>query len=106
MHQKLWLLYYESATYTGYGQHAVVRAPDEDLAQELAEPYMETYFSYQDGDQYAEENGDEDYPIMWSSFVNCEPLDSAHSSWKWITDPGQAEFYEFVGVTQQELSIL
>lgn len=103
MSQQLWLLYYESATYAGYGQHAVVRATNVIEAEMQADPYMEIYFSAQDGDQYEEENGTDDYPDQWASFVSCEPLDYTHPSWNWINDPGQAQFYEFVGVTQGKL---
>lgn len=98
----LYILYYESANYCGYGQHAVVRADNETEAQLLADGPMEDYFCDQDQDQYIEEHGDDEY-VIWANMLTCEELSPEHESWKYVVNPDQAQFYEFVGVTQEEL---
>jgi hypothetical protein len=98
----LFILYFESANYCGYGHHAVVRALDEQEAWDKAVPFMEEYFQEQDQDQYIEENGD-DEGVVWSNMISCEPLDKNHEDWKFVVKPDQASFYEFIGVTQEEL---
>ncbi len=101
----LFILYFESANYCGYGHHAVVRAQDEQEACDKAAPFMEEYFQEQDEDQYIEENGDAD-DVIWANMVSCEPLDKNHESWQYVVKPDQASFYEFVDVTQEELQQL
>ena len=98
----LFILYFESANYCGYGHHAVVRASDHEDAAAKAWPIMEEYFQEQDEDQYIEENGNPD-GVMWATLIRSEVLDKNHEDWEFVVKPGQAQFYEFVDVTQEEL---
>lgn len=98
----LYILYYESANYCGYGQHAVVRANNETEAELLADGPMEDYFYEQDQDQYLEDYGD-DEGVTWANMRSCEELTPEHASWKYVVDPGQASFYDFVNLEQSEL---
>jgi hypothetical protein len=99
--KKPFILYYESANYCGYGHHAIVLASDETEAEELSEGAMEDYFREQDEDQYFDEYG-EDNPL-WASLISCEELTKDHESWKFACTEDQAQFYEFIGITQDEL---
>lgn len=99
---RLFILYFESVNYCGYGHHAVVRAQDGQEACDKAAPFMEEYFQEQDEDQYVEENGTAD-DVSWACLMSCEPFDKDHEDWQYVIDPGQASFYEFIGVTQEEL---
>lgn len=99
---KLYILYYESANYCGYGHHAVVRAKNETEAELLAEDAMEDYFYEQDSEQYREEHGYYDGGT-WSSMMSCEELTPEHKDWKFVAKPGQASFYEFINLQQSEL---
>ena len=99
--KKPFILYYESANYRGYGQHAIVLASDEAEAKELSEGVIEDYFREQDEEQYFEEYG-EDNPL-WASLISCEELTKDHESRKFACIEDLAEFYEFIGITQDEL---
>lgn len=99
---KLFILYFESANYCGYGYHAVVRAHNPEDAYDKASPFMEDYFMEQDQDQLIEDAGDPD-DAVWSNMISCEVLDKNHEDWQYVIDPGQESFYEFIGVKQSEL---
>jgi hypothetical protein len=88
----LYIIYAESASYCGYGQHFVVAAENESQAEELALDATEDYFREQDEAQLEEEGYDLD-GIMYSNIMTVEPFDEAHDSWKYYKDPSQAEFY-------------
>ena len=98
----LYILYFESANYCGYGHHAIVRAVDEEEAQDKASSFMEEYFQEQDEDQYIEENGDAD-DVIWANMVSCQLLDKNYEYWQYVIDSNQSSFYEFIDVTLEEL---
>lgn len=98
----IYILYFESANYCGYGHHAIVRADDHEAAAAKAWPYMDEYFREQDQDQYIEENGEDD-GVMWAHLVSNEVLDKNHEYWQYVVDSNQASFYEFIGITIEEL---
>jgi hypothetical protein len=88
----LYIVYCESANYAGYGQHFVVEANYVAHAEELVLDVAEEYFREQDEAQLEEEGHDLD-GMMYASIMTCEEFNEAHDSWKYYTDPSQAEFY-------------
>lgn len=100
--KKPFILYYESANYCGYGHHAIVLASHEGEAEDLSEGPMEDYFREQDEDQYRDENGYDEEPI-WASLKYCKELTKDDETWGFACTEGQEQFYEFIGITQDEL---
>lgn len=92
---KLWLIYFESANYCGYGEHCVVRSKDEEDARDIAEGYANEFYHEQDYDQYVDEYGKEaaDEEGFWANIQTCEEFDESHESWKYYIDPAQKSFY-------------
>lgn len=99
----IYLLYYESATYAGYGQHFVVAADSETQAEELSSDSANDYFREQDEDQYQEENGFDYEEPTWAEFRTCEELTLAHESAKWVLDEGQRCYYQLVNIEEKDL---
>lgn len=91
----LWLVYFESAYYCGYGSHCVVKAESAAVAEELAQEYADTYYHEEDREQYAEENGDDaaDEQSHWADVQTVEKFTEAHDSWKYFIDPVQSQFF-------------
>jgi hypothetical protein len=91
---KLWIVYFESANYCGYGEYCVVQAETEDEARNIAAHYAEEFYYEQDGDQYMEEHGcDAD---CWADIKTVELFDGNHDCWKYYTDPNQSVFYPLI----------
>lgn len=91
----LWLVYFESANYAGYGSNVVVEASSAEAAEEAAQAYADAHYYEEDREQYIEENGegsDED-DVMWASIVRVEKFDESHDEWKYFKAPSQKEFY-------------
>ena len=92
---KLWVIYFESANYCGYGEHCVVKAETEDEAREVASGYAEDFYYEQDSDQYYEDYAEED-PEYWADIKTVELFDETHESWKYFKDPKQSSFYPLI----------
>lgn len=90
---KLWLIYFESANYWGYGEHCVVQADSEDDAREIAYDHCNDFYYEQDSEQYIEENGSDEDVGSWADIQTCEEFDESHEYWKFYIDPGQSSFY-------------
>ena len=90
--KQLWLIYFESANYCGYGDFCVVEAESAKLAEEIAEPFAEACYYEQDCAQYYEDNGVDFGPAAWAEIMRCEPFDESHECWKYYLDPDQSQF--------------
>lgn len=88
----LYLIYCESYHYCGYGQHFVVKADSEEMAEELVADAANEYFYEQDREQLEEEDLLFD-TVDYFSIISVEPFDENHETWKFYKDPGQHEFY-------------
>lgn len=93
--KQLWLIYFESANYVGYGGYCVVEANSEDEAKEAAYHYVEDYYYQEDSDQYYEDYGDEEEPYAWGEIMKVEVFNEQHDCWEYYNDPskGQSQFY-------------
>lgn len=98
----LYILYYESANYAGYGEHAIVQADSEEEAQELCEGPMNDWFYEQDGDQYQEDYGD-DCDGGWASMIRCEELTKDHESAEFVTNPNQESIYHCINIDFKDI---
>jgi hypothetical protein len=96
---KLWIIYFESANYCGYGQHCLVLAESEDGARDLAIPYAEDYYQEEDYDQYVEEYGEPEW-VTWSNVISCEEFTPEHESWQFAWQPDQEQFYERINLPE------
>jgi hypothetical protein len=101
MEKELYVVYFESANYCGYGEHCLVWATDSEDAKEAATDYAEDHYYQQDEDQYKEEHehDDEDFEGPWASFTKDPyPLASEEGEdiCKWLLDPTQVSFYPIV----------
>lgn len=73
--KELYVVYFESANYAGYGEHCLVWAESEDEARynEAVSEYAEDYYRVQDAEQWFEEHGDDEEDswasIMWARLV-------------------------------------
>lgn len=80
MEKELYVVYFESANYAGYGEHCLVWATSEDEARESSEvnEYAEDFYREQDEDAYYEDNDiDPDdlvEGITWSRVMTVEKL--------------------------------
>lgn len=100
MDKELYVVYFESANYCGYGEHCLVWAEDEVDAEDQATEYAENFYMEQDGDQVREDMDDsEDFEGPWASFTK-EPYplasDEAADIRKYLEDPTQVDFYPIV----------
>lgn len=93
MSKQLYVVYFESANYAGYGEHARVWATSEEEAKEAVSDYAEEYYYDQDGDQL-EEDDIEDGPY---ANVMSAVLQAGSEFEEFIADPQQAEhFYPII----------
>jgi len=76
----LWLVYFESANYAGYGEHRIVEADSEDAAREIIEPIANEYYYEEDSPQLEEEGIDPDG--FYASIVSVEEFTHAHKYWE------------------------
>lgn len=73
--RELYVVYFESANYAGYGEHCMVWAADEDdaMSNDKLYEYAEDFYRDQDESQYLEEYGEDD-GVIWASILSAEPL--------------------------------
>lgn len=108
--QELYVVYFESANYCGYGEQCLVWATDEDDARDKAFEYADEHYYEQDLYQYKEEHGndddedDEEYldGVVWASIVNVFPLasDEAADIRGYLLDDTQKQFYPIVNTKE------
>lgn len=96
--KELYVVYFESANYAGYGEWVLVWAHDEDEARDNSDmlDYAENFYYEQDADEYLEDNEDEDFEGPWANVVSVEPLrgsDSEEIYKNYI--PGSEEYVVF-----------
>lgn len=91
---KLWIVYFESANYCGYGEYCVVRADDSTNAEIIAESYAEDNYCEEDSDQWYDENGHD--PDRWAEIKKVELFDEGHECWQYYIDPSQSSFYPVI----------
>ncbi len=78
MERELYVVYFESANYAGYGEYALVWATSEDEAKDNDDlaAYAEDFYREQDEEQLEEEHG-EDFDldgVVWASIQSAVPL--------------------------------
>lgn len=98
MDKELWVVYFESANYCGYGEHCLVWATDSEGAKEAASEYAENYYYEQDTEQYMEDHGYENEEA-WASFIKDPyPLSSeeAEDIRGYLLNETQKRFYPIV----------
>ena len=72
--KQLYVVYFESANYAGYGEHCMVWATDEDdaLSNDAVSEFAEDFYREQDESQWYEEN---DYECdVWASIQSATKL--------------------------------
>lgn len=74
----LYLVYFESANYAGYGEHVLVWATDELDAEIVIGDYAEEFYYEQDGAQLEEDENDTD---VYASICSVELFDESHKDW-------------------------
>lgn len=99
MEKQLFVVYFESANYCGYGEHCLVWATDEYDAREAASSYAENFYYEQDYDQWEEEiEGCDDSDVSWATITEVYPLasDAAEDVRRYLQDDTQKHFYPIV----------
>lgn len=99
MEKELWVVYFESANYCGYGEHCLVWAWEEDEARDAASVWADEFYYEQDSAQWEEENPDEsDEDVVWASITEAYPLASeeAEDIRGYLLDDTQKQFYPIV----------
>lgn len=76
MSKELYVVYFESANYCGYGEHCLVWAVNEDDARDAASDYADNFYYEQDCAQYEEENDGDSDGVSWASIMEVYPLAS------------------------------
>lgn len=76
----LWIVYFESNNYAGYGEHRLVEAETAEQAIELIEPVAEDLYMEEDRDQLEEDGYDLD-DCVFASIVSVEPFNEDHEYW-------------------------
>lgn len=76
----LWLVYFESANYAGYGEHRIVEADSEDVARDIITPIAEGFYREEDGDQLEEDGYDLD-DCTFASILSVEEFTPDHNDW-------------------------
>lgn len=93
---QIYLVYFESANYAGYGHRCVVKAQSEDEAEYLAKGHAEDVYYDEDSDQWYDEN--EDDPCEWAAILTVEEFGPEHDTWQYFMDKTQREhFYPCIG---------
>lgn len=77
----LWLVYFESANYAGYGEHRLIEAESEDEAHDIIEPIAENFYMEEDQSQLEEDGYDLD-ECTFASIITIEPYTPEHPNWK------------------------
>lgn len=91
---ELYVVYFESANYAGYGEHCLVWANsvEEAMENEDVASYAEDFYYDQDCTQYYEEHEDEE-PGNWASIMSAVPLKDSEFE-EFVSN--QPEFYPIV----------
>lgn len=76
----LWLVYFESANYAGYGEHRIVEAHSEDEARDIITPIAEDLYREEDGDQLKEDGYDID-DCTFASIISVEEFTPISEDW-------------------------
>lgn len=96
--KELYVVYFQSANYCGYGEYCLVWATDPTDAQKEATAYAEDFYYEQDAAQYEEEN-EEENDGCWASFTK-EPYplasEEAEDIRGYLEDETQKQFYPIV----------
>lgn len=80
MNKIQWVVYFESANYTGYGEHAIVWAKSEDAAMSNTDflAYAEDFYREQDLDQFVDEYGTEEAEeASWATVMWAVPYEGS-----------------------------
>jgi len=87
MSKELYVVYFESANYAGYGEHCLVWAEDVEsaLADEHLSEHTETFYREQDEEEYIDEYGEDDSGVMWASIMTAVPLKGSEFE-KWVSE--------------------
>lgn len=95
---QLWVVYFESSNYCGYGERCMVWALDEEDASNKATDYAEDFYCVQDEEQYIEEHGEDTNDVVWAEIKTVDALDSDECAdiQKWLLDDTQRGFYPIV----------
>lgn len=97
MSKELYVVYFESANYAGYGEHCLVWAEDEDEARDEATSYAEDFYYQQDQDQLEEDYEDmETNSEPYASIEKVSKLSDNPDIIEYLKDPDQATFYPIV----------
>jgi len=99
MNKELYVVYFESANYCGYGEYCLVWATDPDDARDAASEWAEDFYREQDEEQFLDENGDCEYPDLWATITKDPyPLASedAEDIRRYLLDSSQAQFYPII----------
>jgi hypothetical protein len=91
----MWIIYFESANYCGYGEYCIVNAETEDEARNIAEPYAESHYYDEDSDQYYQDYEGEEAEC-WASIMRVEEFGPEHDCWEYYQDPNQTHFYPVI----------
>ena len=91
----LWLVYFESANYCGYGEHVVVEASSAEAAEDAAQAYADAHYQEEDFEQYADEHGEYEAHELgsWATILTVVEFNEAHPSWEFYINPTQKQFY-------------
>lgn len=95
MKKELYVVYFDSANYMGYGEHCLVWAIDEGDAKDEAYTYANDLYFEQDSDLLEEEGNDLDNIGEYANIISAEPVAGSDKE-KFINDPSQGCFYPLV----------
>lgn len=95
--KELYVVYFESANYAGYGEHCLVWATSEQDAKDEAADWAEEFYYDQDNSQFEEEHEGEECE-MWADVKTAFPLASEEGKdfRRYLADPTQAQHYPIV----------
>jgi hypothetical protein len=98
MEKELYVVYFESANYCGYGEHCLVWATSPEDAENEATSYAEDFYYEQDSAQFEEEH-DHENEGAWASFTK-EPYplasEQAADIREYLKEESQKGFYPIV----------
>lgn len=78
----LWIVYFESANYAGYGEHRIVEADSEDEARDTIDPVASDFYMDEDREQLEEDGHDLD-DCIFASIISVEEFTPEHKYWKY-----------------------
>lgn len=91
---ELYVVYFESVNYAGYGEHCLVWADSETEAMYNAAvvDYAEEFYREQDEEQFEEEHGENMDDVVWANIQSAE-LVAGSKYEEYLKDETQAQFY-------------